>query len=411
MKLSRHFRGMIPLFVLGHFSHHVLTSITTPLLPYIRNSFNLDYTQTGLVVSAFMLSYGLGHLPAGWLADRVEPRKLMTIGISGVALVGIMIGLSQTYLLLIAFLILMGLLAGGYHPSAPALISSSVQPEKLGGALGLHNIGGGASHLVTPLVAVAIAVTWGWRTAFVALAIPTLIFGVVFYFLLGRMNKRERENPPPEREEAAHALSRKQRLRRLTIFLVLTTITGAIINSAVSFLPLLFVDQFGMRKHLAAASLSILFTAVFWASPLGGHLADRVGSMRVILWVTFCAGPLIFLTSIISSAWGITVLLLLLGTVIFARMSASEAYLIQIAPADTRSTVLGIYFFAGMEGGAIITPLLGYIIDHMSFTVAYALAGGTSFVATLICSFWLWEPAQKLKKLKMETAFDDRRQN
>lgn len=387
---------MIPLFILGHFSHHVLTSITTPLLPYIRSSFNLDYTQTGFVISAFMLSYGLGHLPAGWLADRVEPRKLMTIGISGVALAGIMIGLSSTYLLLIVFLILMGLLAGGYHPSAPSLISSSVQPEKLGGALGLHNIGGGASHLVTPLVAVAISATWGWRTAFVALAIPTLIFGIVFYYLIGRMSRRARENPPPERIAAAHALSRPQRLRLLTIFLVLTTITGAIVNSAISFLPLLFVDQFGMSKHLAAASLSILFTAVFWASPLGGHLADRVGSMRVILWVTFCAGPLIFLTSVISSVWGITAMLLLLGTVIFARMSASETYIIRMAPTDTRSTILGIYFFAGMEGGAIITPLLGYIIDHMGFTVAYALAGGTSFAATLVCSFWLREPAGKV---------------
>lgn len=398
MKLRGYFRGMIPLFVLGHFSHHVLTSITTPLLPYIRNSYKLDYTQAGFVISAFMLSYGLGHLPAGWLADRVEPRKLMTIGISGVALVGIMIGLSQTYLLLLVFLILMGLLAGGYHPSAPPLISSSVQPENLGGALGLHNIGGGASHLITPLVAVAIAVTWGWRAAFVVLAIPTLIFGIVFYFLIGRINRRERENPPSKRDEKAHTMSRKERLRRITIFLVLTTITGAIINSATSFLPLLFVDQFGMSKHLAAASLSILFTAVFWASPLGGHLADRVGSMRVILWVTFCVGPFIFLTSIISSAWGITVMLLLLGTVIFARMSASETYLIQMVPADIRSTILGIYFFAGMEGGAVITPLLGYIIDRSGFTTAYALAGGTSFAATFICSFWLREPAESLEK-------------
>src|SRR5512143_1424501 len=123
---------MMPLFILGHFSHHVLTSITIPLTPFIRSAFDLDYTLSGVVISAFTLAYGFGQLPAGWLADRIEPRKLLTIGISGVALAGIMVGLSQTYLLMLICLIVMGFLAGGYHPTAPPLISAAVKPENLG---------------------------------------------------------------------------------------------------------------------------------------------------------------------------------------------------------------------------------------------------------------------------------------
>ncbi len=73
------------------------TSITVPLIPFIRSAFDLDYTQSGLVISAFTLACGIGQLPAGWLADRIEPRKLLTVGISGVALAGILVGLSQTY--------------------------------------------------------------------------------------------------------------------------------------------------------------------------------------------------------------------------------------------------------------------------------------------------------------------------
>ena len=49
---------MIPLFVLGHFSHHIMTAITVPLIPFIRGAFGLDYAQSGLVVSAFTLAYG-----------------------------------------------------------------------------------------------------------------------------------------------------------------------------------------------------------------------------------------------------------------------------------------------------------------------------------------------------------------
>lgn len=64
------FSGLIPLFVLAHFVHHLLTALPIPLLPMIRSDFSLDYTKSGLVISAFNLSYGIGQLPAAWLADR-----------------------------------------------------------------------------------------------------------------------------------------------------------------------------------------------------------------------------------------------------------------------------------------------------------------------------------------------------
>ncbi len=99
---------MVPLFVLAHFAHHLLTAILVPLLPMIRSDFALDYTQSGFVVSAFNLSYGIAQLPAGWVTDRVGPRLMITISICGVALAGLLIGFSQTYVMLIVFLILMG---------------------------------------------------------------------------------------------------------------------------------------------------------------------------------------------------------------------------------------------------------------------------------------------------------------
>jgi MFS family permease len=140
------FVTLLPLFVLAHFAHHLLTALPIPLLPFIRNAFQLNYTQSALVSSAFSLSYGIGQLPAGWLADRFGSRILVTTGILGVALAGFLVGLSHTFIMMIVFLVLMGLLGGGYHPAAAPLISSSVEPEKRGRALGFHMIGG---HLCT----------------------------------------------------------------------------------------------------------------------------------------------------------------------------------------------------------------------------------------------------------------------
>ncbi len=131
--------------MLAHFSHHLLTALPVPLLPFIRDYFALDYTQAGLVTSVFGLSYGIAQLPAGWLADRIGPRIMITISICGVALVGFLVGLSQTYIMLIASLALMGVVGGGYHPSAAPMISASVEPKNRGRALGFHLIGGSVS--------------------------------------------------------------------------------------------------------------------------------------------------------------------------------------------------------------------------------------------------------------------------
>ena len=109
------FAGTLWLFILAHFSHHVITALITPLLPYIRNDFALDYTQSGFVISAFSLSYGIGQLPAGLLADRMGPRNLITISIVGVALAGLMVGLSKAYIVMVLCLIGMGIAGSDDH--------------------------------------------------------------------------------------------------------------------------------------------------------------------------------------------------------------------------------------------------------------------------------------------------------
>lgn len=71
---------------------------------------------------------------SGWLADRTGARFVITVSISGVALAGFFVGLSQTFLMIVVSLALMGLTGGGYHPAAAPLISMTVKSKKLGRA-------------------------------------------------------------------------------------------------------------------------------------------------------------------------------------------------------------------------------------------------------------------------------------
>ena len=308
--------------MLAHCAHHLLTALPAPLLPMIRSNFALDYTRSGFVISAFSLAYGVSQLPAGWLADRIGRRIMITIGILGVALAGLLVGLSQTYIMMIVFLVLMGLLGGGYHPSAPPIISASVEPKNRGRALGLHLIGGSASYFLAPIIAAAIAVAWGWRGPFITLAIPAIIFGIIFHMLLGRWThaaKTERKIASSDTQAPPTPF----RWRRLAVFIFLTTFTGAALTSATSFIPLFLVDHFGVAEATAAASMSIIFSGGLWVSPLGGYLSDRVGSVPMVLVVCLITGPIIFLLNLAPHGLGIGAVLVAIGVINYIRLPVS----------------------------------------------------------------------------------------
>lgn len=380
--------GLLPLFVLAHFGHHVLTSLTVPLLPFIRDHFALDYTQSGLLISAFSLSYGFSQLPSGWLADRVGPRIVITTGISGVALAGLLVGLSKTYTMMIVCLVLMGVAGGGYHPAVPPLISTSVGPRNRGRALGLHLAGGNASFILTPLIGVAIATAWGWRGSFIGLAVPTIILGMIFYVLFGRQREVQKEKHKAL-ESHGEISSTRGHLRPLIAIMILSTCTQAVTFSTVSFIPLFMVDHFNVSEQTAAAFLSIMYSAGLWASPLGGHLSDRVGRIPVILVACLISGPVVYLLTLAPYGLGFGAVLLVMGMLSTTRMPVSEAYIVGQSSKGHRSTVLGIYFFAAMEGGGVLTPVMGALIERFGFYYSFAIAGATLVMVTLVCSVWL----------------------
>jgi len=375
--------------VLAHFGHHLIAALLQPLLPFIRDQFRLNYTQAGWLVSAFNLSYGVSQLPGGWLSDRVGARILITIGVSGVALCGLFVGISSTYVMMIIFLVVLGLLGGGYHPASSPLVSDSVEERNRGLALGFHQIGGTFSFFLSPLIGVGIALALGWRGSFIALAIPVFIFGIVLYILLGRrgdVGRRERYIA----DSQTGTQSVRSQLRRLVPFIVLGVVLQVFIFSTVSFIPLFVVDTFGASEAVGAGLLSVAHFAGLVAGPLGGLLSDRLGKVPVMLVVSLIAGPFIYMLSLVSLNWSMWLVVLLIGTCQYVGMPISEAYIISHTSGRNRSTMLGIYYLASRGGPGLLMPALGYIIDHYDFNTALIIVGAVLLVVAVICSAFFW---------------------
>ncbi len=365
----------------------------------------LDYTQSGFLISAFSLTYGISQLPAGWVADRIGPRILITIAISGMAFAGLLVGLSQTYIMVIPFLVLMGVLGGGYHPASAPLVTASVAPENQGRALGLHMAAGSCPFWIAPLLVGAVAPILGWRGTYIGLAIPTIVFGIALYIMLGRNTgiKKTRHTAINTDSEAQHSevltgeiKNATGSLRSLVPFIILTASGSAVIAPVRAFLPLFLVDQFGVSNEAAATSLVLVYTAGIWVSLLAGYLSDRIGALSVVLVGSFAAGPIVYLLNLAPIGFGIGAVLVALGIASYVRSAPSEAYIISHTSERNRSTILGIYYSSSIEGGGVLTLVMGYLIDRFGFYRSFTFAGVALGVVTLVCSIWLWVSRDRL---------------
>jgi MFS family permease len=377
--------GLLPLFILAHFSHHFTAAIFQPLSPFIRDEFSLNYEQFGWMMSGFNISYGASHLPAGWLSDRLGPRLMIMLGISGVALFAIMAGLAPSYMLMFIFMILLGIMGGGYHPAASPLVAASVDKKYRGSALGLHQIGGTASFFLTPLIAAAIFQVLNWRWTIVSMSIPAFIIGIVLFVLLSRRGYASKAAPvaadtQPESGQGSGSV------RRLIPFITLGVMLQVLVFAAISYIALFAVDDLNASEDTGAFLFALFHFAGLWAGPVGGYLSDRIGTIPVIVTVSLIAGPALYLLQFASLGWSLWLVLLVLGISMYIAMPVTEAHIITHAPPHRRSTVLGTYYFVSRGGIGLSTPLLGILADHYGFATSFTVAGAIMLGVAVIGS-------------------------
>jgi MFS family permease len=397
--LHKIFSGFRPEFVLAHFCNHMVGALVIPLLPFIALEFNLSATQTGLVISAFSITSGLAQLPGGFLADKIGPRNMLTISMLGIGLSGLFLGLSNNFILMLVFLVFLGIFGGGYHPSVPPLLAASVPPEIRGKAFGFHIIGGNAAFFIVPLLGAGIAAVWAWRGAFISLAIPTIIFGIIFYILISKIIVKNSRSQPEESHGNTSTRRWIGKTGQLTLFIVLTALISSLSSSAASFLPFFTQERFAISAAAAAVYVAIINSSGLWASPIGGHLSDRIGAIPTVLISCLAAGPLIYLVTIAPYGVLFVIAILIWGSLISIRMPTVESYLMSTANPKNISTVLGISYAASQHGTGILAPLLGYLIDRYNYITAFQIVAALSVVVVLVFGSLLWR-SYRLHQIK-----------
>ena len=368
-------------------------ALQQPLFPAMRDYFKIEtYTKASTIPMAFSLASATGQLPAGWFADKFGPTPLIIIGTLGVAVAGVLVGLSANFVMLIATLMLMGLLSGGYHPAATPLISASVEPQHRGKALGFHLVGGNAAFFVAPIIAAAIIGAFGeeigWRYSFIILAVPTVVFGLIFLIYLSKrggkahvdsVKRRITEEKPPQPGYK----------RRLIAFLTMMIVGGGIGMSILPFLTLYMVDELGATKATAAGVMAIVFSSGLWAGPLGGFISDKIGSIKVIIVTGIVSGVIIFAFKWAELGFSLYLVLFLQGFIMALRMPVTEVFIMTQAPAKHRSKIFGVYYSTMQYTGAIFVLPGGYLLEKFGFDTMFTWAAIGVTITAIITAFFI----------------------
>jgi NNP family nitrate/nitrite transporter-like MFS transporter len=314
---------------------------------------------------------------------------MVALGVSGVAIAGLLIGLSWSYEFLIVYLVIAAILGGGYHPAATTAITATVTAQHRGRSLGLHLIGGTTSFWVVPLLATPIAVAWGWRGSYLVLSLPAFILGIVLYALLRRRSDMQKVEHRTVNTGSSDAPVRVNWWKILP-FLLMSVGAGTMLQSVTAYFSLFAVDQLGVSQPTAALLMAITPAVGLFAAPLGGYLSDRFGGVPVLITVSFLIIPLIFILGIVAGVTDFIPVLIALGLVNSTRMPTSEAYIAGNIPQQRRSTILGLYFFAGSEISGLMTPVMGNLIDRLGFQSSFTIASIIVAAVTVVCSLLLW---------------------
>src|SRR4051812_47799544 len=155
---------------------HGLVHASVLLLPTLfgdlQRAFHVSLLDVLAVSNLMYLVFGLAAIPAGWLADRVGSRTMLIVSAGGCGLALTLVATAQTFPVLSAALVLLGLSAGIYHPSGLSLLSRGGVSGGRGRAIGLHGGGGNFGEALAPFWAGLFAARLGgWRWGFASAAV------------------------------------------------------------------------------------------------------------------------------------------------------------------------------------------------------------------------------------------------
>lgn len=255
--------------------------ILSVLIEPIKRDLLLSDTQIGLVSGlAFGLIYATAAIPLARLGDRKSRRGLIAICLAVWSIATGLCGAAQNFVQLFIARVAVGTGEAGASPSSQSLISDYFPPDRRATALGIYSMGIFIGSGLGLAIGGFLGEQFGWRTAFLLVAIPGILFALLFRLTVkepvrGSMDHSDGSTKTkPKFLESFGVFFGNKALVATSIGLGFSVFT---VQSLLNWLPSFLIRYHGMTPMEAGGGIGpIIAVAGTLGVFSGGFLADRL---------------------------------------------------------------------------------------------------------------------------------------
>ncbi len=385
MALSRSTRVNI-LIGNGHFLSHFYVLCLPPMFLSWQSTFDVSFAQLGMASMLMSGTTALLQTPVGFLVDRYGARAFLVGGALLMSLSIAAMGLATEFWQILLLAMTSGIGNSVIHPADYAILSGSVEKEKMGRSFAVHTFSGNIGFAAGPPVTALLIALFGWRNAL-------LIVGLVGVPVVVSILLQSRILVDQVRVEAktgGASLSGWQLLSSRTMILFfLFFMLGAMAGGGVqAWLVTVLHTVKGIELGMAATALTTYMVGSTMGVLLGGWIADGL-KQHILTWVVALTALSAF--TILMVNWlplpvlGVIGATFVSGLALGASRTPRDVMLKDVAPPGQIGKVFG-FVSAGLPLGSAITPVpFGFLIDHGMPQLVLTLVAIIS-LASLFCA-------------------------
>lgn len=359
------------------------------LLGALANSivpeYGLSDAERGFMVAVPLLAGAVLRLVLGFLGDRIGAKR---VGLIGLGLTVAPLLLAWLWVDSFSQLLLVGLLlgvAGASFAVALPLAGRWYPPQYQGLVMGIAGAGNSGTALAT-FFGPRLAEVVGWHGVFGMALVPIVLTMALFVFFA-----KDSPRQPAPMSLADYVGVLKQ--RDTWWFCLFYSVTFGGFVGLASFLSIFFHSQYGLDRVQAGTLATLCVIAGSFLRPIGGHLSDNFGGIRVLTLLYVGVGLLLLdMATAPPLAWGTFLMVAVMGL-----LGLGNGAVFQIVPqrfTKEIGAVTGIVGAAGGVGGFLLPTFLGGIKELTgSFSGGFILFALIALVSaiTLVAVSQSWE--------------------
>ena len=384
MALSRTTRVNI-LLGNGHFLSHFYGLCLPPLFLVWRDAFHVSFAEVGLAAALMSGASALLQTPVGFLVDRYGARRFLIGGALLMSLCITAMGFTTSFWQILLLAPLSGMGNSVFHPCDYAILSGSVDKDRMGRAFALHTFSGNLGFAAAPPIMALLAVTLGWRSSLIVVGLLGVPVAISIALQSGILKDQARHEPA----HAGPAVSGRELLMSRSMllffgFFLLGSMGGAGVQS---WLITVLHTVKGLTLEIASSALTGYMAGSTIGVLVGGWFADtykrHVLAFAVVLTIA-SAALTVTVNWLPLTALAVIALMFASGLALGASRTPRDVMLKDAAPPGQIGKVFG-FVSAGLPLGSALTPVpFGFLIDrgHPELILVFV---AVLLLASLLC--------------------------